>query len=409
MKPDSPDDIVVTGINIVSSIGNSISEFKSNMFAGKSGIVDIRGIVAPPNSPISYAALVKGTVPRARSLEGICAAKIMPGTTSIAYMAENLIETCPPSIDGIIWADAEGDRVEIIIDTFSKKQFDAQKIATRYSEGNLQLLRKILTPKMHKGTQSFSISNTCVTGTLAIGMAMQRLRAGIWRNAIVGAEYFGSNYHNILILHMIGAVSQRTDLGEELCCPFSKNRSGLVSGDGAGFMVLEKRKDAEARGAEILAIVSGFGQTSDSYRMTDSREDVKGTTRAMRDAISSAGLTIAQIGYINAHGSSTPLNDRLETLAIKEVFGKRAYDIPISSLKSQVGHTLNACGLIEGIASVIMLMEQRLAPTINYRIPDPDCDLDYVPNHSRPHQFQYMLKNSFGFGGQNVCLVFKAA
>lgn len=171
-------------------------------------------------------------------------------------------------------------------------------------------------------------------------------------------------------------------------------------------MILEDATQAKKRGAKIRAYIEGFGQTSDAWRLTDGREDMKGVTLAMQKALKVAGVSPEQIDYINAHGTSTVKNDFLESEGIKAVFGKRSYDIPVSSLKSQVGHLNIACGIVETIASILMLEEQRIAPTINWES-DPLCDLNYVPNKSVSHQMNYILKNSFGFGGANAAVVLR--
>jgi 3-oxoacyl-[acyl-carrier-protein] synthase II len=211
---------------------------------------------------------------------------------------------------------------------------------------------------------------------------------------------------NFYLLH---ALTSDEVAPQKASRPFSKTRSGFVKSEGSASLLLESEKAVKERGAKPLAQVCGYGMTSDAYRITDGREDGLCVAKAMELAIQSAGLTIDDIDYINAHGTSTPLNDRVETAAIKRVFGERAYKIPVSSLKSQIGHSTVAAGGSESIACVSMLQKQMLAPTINYDEPDPECDLDYVPNVSRKADVNYILSNNLGFGGQNASLVFGKA
>jgi 3-oxoacyl-(acyl-carrier-protein) synthase len=187
--------------------------------------------------------------------------------------------------------------------------------------------------------------------------------------------------------------------------PFDKDRDGFVVGEGCAVLVLEEWEQAKARGAKIYAEVLGYAASSDAYDVAAPDPEGMGAVRAMRWAIDDAGIEPAQIDYINAHGSSTPIGDATETLAIKKLFGERAYAIPISSTKSMLGHSFGATGAVEAISCVLALHQQLIHPTINYETPDPQCDLDYVPNVARQASVNYTLSNSFGLGGQNACLV----
>jgi 3-oxoacyl-[acyl-carrier-protein] synthase II len=207
--------------------------------------------------------------------------------------------------------------------------------------------------------------------------------------------------------HLLGTLNTDEGPATHASRPFSKTRSGFVLGEGAATLVLETRAAAERRGAEILGAITGYATTSDAYRITDGRSDVLGAATAMRKAIRDAGLNTGQINAISAHGTSTRMNDRLETKAIKQAFGNYAYQVPVISLKSQIGHCLAAAGALEAVASLLMLSEQKLAPTINHNDVDTECDLDYVPNIARPAALQRILSNNFGFGGQNTCVVFE--
>jgi 3-oxoacyl-[acyl-carrier-protein] synthase II len=203
------------------------------------------------------------------------------------------------------------------------------------------------------------------------------------------------------------ALSTRNDDPKRASRPFDAERDGFVIGEGAGLLVLEELEFARARGARIYAEIVGYGMSGDAYHVSAPDETGSGAIRVMQRAIKDAGIQPEQIGYINAHGTSTPYNDKFETLAIKKVFGEHAYKLAVSSTKSMTGHALGAAGGIEAVISVLAMTKKTLPPTINYENPDPDCDLDYVPNEPRQQEVEYVLSNSFGFGGTNACLIFK--
>jgi 3-oxoacyl-[acyl-carrier-protein] synthase II len=204
------------------------------------------------------------------------------------------------------------------------------------------------------------------------------------------------------------ALSTRNDDPKRASRPFDAERDGFVIGEGAGILILEELEFAKARGANILAEIVGYGMSGDAFHVTMPDETGSGAIRVMQRAIKDAGISPDKIGYINAHGTSTPYNDKFETLAIKQVFGDHAKNgLAVSSTKSMTGHALGAAGGIEAVISVKALSERKLPPTINYEFPDPDCDLDYVPNVARDADVDYVLSNSFGFGGTNASLIFK--
>jgi 3-oxoacyl-[acyl-carrier-protein] synthase II len=203
------------------------------------------------------------------------------------------------------------------------------------------------------------------------------------------------------------ALSTRNDEPEKASRPFDRDRDGFVVGEGAGIVILEELDFALQRGASILAEVVGYGMSGDAFHITAPSEDAGGAVRVMRKALSDAQVQPEQVDYINAHGTSTPYNDRLETLAVKKVFGDHAYKLAISSTKSMTGHLLGGAGGLEAGIAVLVLRDQAVPPTINYENPDPDCDLDYVPNQARKMKVEYVLSNSFGFGGTNAALLFK--
>ena len=201
------------------------------------------------------------------------------------------------------------------------------------------------------------------------------------------------------------ALSQRNDSPRTASRPFDLTRDGFVIGEGAGIVIVEDLEHAKKRGTAIYAEVTGYGTTADAYRMTDPHPEGKGAIRCMADALRDARLGPADIGYINAHGTSTQANDSAETAAIKAVFGSQAYNIPVSSSKSMLGHLIAAAGVAELVICVMALRKGVLPPTINYQTPDPECDLDYIPNVAREQRVDHILSNSFGFGGQNISLI----
>jgi 3-oxoacyl-[acyl-carrier-protein] synthase II len=209
---------------------------------------------------------------------------------------------------------------------------------------------------------------------------------------------------SLLGFSLLGTLSRRNDPPEAASRPFDRDRDGFVLGEGAGLLLLERESFARARGAPILAVLAGYAATCDAYRITDERPDASGAVAAMKGALRSAGLSAEDVDYVNAHGTGTPMNDRVETRAIRDALGTRADSLPVSSTKSMVGHCLAAAGGIEAVACVLAMRDGFVPPTLNLDTPDPECDLDYVPHRAREAHLDVALSNSFGFGGQNACL-----
>jgi len=245
----------------------------------------------------------------------------------------------------------------------------------------------------------------CSTGADAIGLATRLIQYGDAEVMLAGGTEAAIEPIGLAGFCAARAMSTRNDDPEHASRPFDAERDGFVMGEGAGVLVLESLEHAQARGARIYAEVLGYGMTADAYHITQPDPDGDGALRAMRKAIQDAGLQPTDIDYINAHGTSTRYNDAKETLAIKRLFGEHAYRVPVSSTKSVTGHLLGAAGAVETAICVLALQHQTIPPTINYEYPDPECDLDYVPNRARPAQLRYVMTNSFGFGGHNSVLV----
>jgi 3-oxoacyl-[acyl-carrier-protein] synthase II len=245
----------------------------------------------------------------------------------------------------------------------------------------------------------------CAASSQALGEALDILRWGEADVMLAGGSHSMIHPLGVTGFNRLTALSQRKDSPRTASRPFDLNRDGFVIGEGAGLVVLEELEHAKKRGATIYAELTGYGTTADAYRMTDPHPEGRGAIRAIAEAIADAGLKPTDIGYINAHGTSTQANDATETAAIKGVFGDAAKKVPISSSKSMLGHLIAAAGVVELVISVMALRKGIVPPTINYETPDPVCDLDYVPNTAREVRFQHVLSNSFGFGGQNIALV----
>jgi len=254
---------------------------------------------------------------------------------------------------------------------------------------------------------NLTMTTACAAGTHAVGEAYRHIKYGMSDVMISGGTEAVICPLGVNGFTSMKALSKRNDSPAEASRPFDKDRDGFVMSEGSGIMILEEYEHARARGAEIIAEVVGYGLSSDAYHIAAPPEDGEGAMRSMRVALEDAGLNPEDIDYINAHGTSTPLNDRCETLAIKTVFGDHAHKLAISSTKSMVGHMLGAAGGIEAVFLALSIRDQIAPPTINLHQPSPDCDLDYVPNTARKMSIRYGLSNSFGFGGTNGVVIFK--
>ena len=252
-----------------------------------------------------------------------------------------------------------------------------------------------------------SFASACASGNDALGLALMAIQTGRADAVIAGASEACVTPLCIASFNQAGALSTRNDDPPRASRPFDRERDGFVLAEMGTALIVEELQGARARGAPILAELAGYGATMDAHHLTAPAPDGEGAVRAMRAALEDAGLPPEAVGYVNAHGTSTPLNDRVETLALKTVFGRRASRLPVSATKSMVGHAAGACGAFEAAVCVQALLEGTLPPTINYRTPDPECDLDYVPNEARCAPIETALSNTFGFGGHNSCLVLR--
>ncbi len=405
----------MTSFGMVSPLGIGVPEFRRRMFAGDSGVIDSRGTIVADTFPVKAV----GLVPRARLGQPSVLAGRPPDATPLTWRfagvaTDEAIAGLPPghAIDGIVYAAAEGTTFDLIRESF--RGFAADRFdwdATRM-EATLELLRAIVAAHGNghvPDERLISINNACISSNQAIGIALHRIRSGEWQRALVGGADARCKDDNLMNFHLLGAVTVADRPAAQASRPFSNDRSGFVRGEGAATLILESRAAAEARGAHLLGVVAGAAMTSDAFGLTTGRSDGKAVVRAMSGALADAGIPPANVSAISAHGTSTRMNDLLETRAIKTLFGERAHRIPVTALKSQIGHATVAAGAIAAVGALVMLEDQRLGPTINYDEPDPECDLDYVPNHARDAQLDAILSNTFGFGGQNGCVVFMRA
>lgn len=408
-----PRRVVVTGLGVVSSLGLGAETFWRALKQGKTNIDKITHFDPSP-FPSHLAGEVRDFTASEwmDSKEARRMARFSQFAVASAKMA---LEDANFSIDR-----ANGYRVGVVMGTgigsmgalTDEHEVMLQKGPNRVSPFFIpSMLPNMAAAQISrifgaKGYNSTTVT-ACAAGTQAIGEGFEAIRRGDADVMLVG----GSDA-SICALGLAGfcacrALSTRNDDPKHASRPFDAKRDGFVPGEGAAVMIIESLEHALARGGRIYAEIAGFGATSDAYHMVAPDPEGRGAARAMQVALESAGVKPEEVDYINAHGTSTPLNDATETKAIKQVFGEHAYKIPISSTKSMVGHLLGAAGAVESVATILSIWEGYIHPTINLEVPDPECDLDYVPNVGRDAEIRVALKNSFGFGGQNACLVFK--
>jgi len=407
--------IVITGVGTVNPLGQGVQETWQNALNGVSGVGPITLFDTEAwqhEWAVKIACEVKNFDPtrymdgkEARRRDrfeqlGIAAAKEALEMSGLQVTPENAGRI------GVVVSSAIGGLRAVQDAIFTLKDEGARKVSP--------FLIPMLMPNGASGMigiefglqgPSFSVASACASGADGIGTAMLMLRSGVADVVLAGAAEATICATGVGAFDRIGAMSRRNDDYSMTPQPFDKNRDGLVMGEGAGVLVLETESYARARGANILAEMAGYAATADAFHVTAPDENGAGGAKAIRLALESARVNPDEVGYINAHGTATPLNDAAETKAIKAAFGDLAYKIPVSSTKSMTGHMMGATGALEAILCVQAVREGILPPTIHYETPDPDCDLDYVPNQAREQKVGVAISNAFGFGGHNAVLV----
>ena len=404
--------IVVTGLGCLSPLANDWPNTWKALAAGISGVAPITHFDAS-RYKARFAAEVKGFDPVA--LFGSKEARRMDRFTQFALAAAlQAVEHSGLKID-----DANRDRVGALIGTGIGGVATMTEQITVLAERGPDRVSPFLVPMMLADTApgivaiklgirgpNLAVITACATGSNTIGEAAEMIRRGSADAILAGGAEAAVVPLALAGLGVMNALSARNDDPQRASRPFDLNRDGFVIGEGAAVLVLESLEYAQGRGARILAEVTGYGTSDDAYHISAPAENGAGAALCMNLALENANLGTEDVDYINAHGTSTLLNDKSETAAIKTVFGAQAYKVPISSTKSMTGHLLGASGALEAAVCVQVLLDGLLPPTINYETPDPECDLDYVPNRARQKAVRHVMSNSFGFGGHNATLIF---
>jgi 3-oxoacyl-[acyl-carrier-protein] synthase II len=405
--------VVITGMGTVNPVGHNVEETWQNLLNGVSGVGPIT-LFDPSNLLVRIACEVKNFNPEvylpgkeARRRDRYEWFAIAASQEAIHQSGITVQYTNPEKI-GVVYSSAIGG-ISTLLDSFNILEregprrispFVIPQFITDGAAGMISIDNGFRGPTM-------SVVSACASGTDAVGMAWMMVRSGMIDVAIAGASDAVLSEFAVGSFDRIGALSRRNEDYSMTPQPFDKHRDGLVIGEGAAAVVLESEKHARERGANIISELSGYGATSDAYHITAPREDGAGGAQAMLIALQAAKENPDAVDYINAHGTSTVLNDASETCAIKTAFGNLAYNIPISSTKSMTGHMMGATGALEAIICSLAIRDGVLPPTIHYQTPDPVCDLDYIPNQPRQTKVQLVLSNSFGFGGHNSVIAIR--
>jgi 3-oxoacyl-[acyl-carrier-protein] synthase II len=427
--------VVVTGVGVVTPIGPDLASFADALRAGRSGVrritafdcdgfdTQIAAQVGPEFDPAAYAEPPK-------------AAKLMSRAAALAVAAAAMARADA----GLGPDDVAGERLGVSlgaggmgpvdVDMVEGQLETAGEVARQRGVGTLSVpaFARVFKARTNPITMlrglpniaaahvaiqhgargpNATITTACTAGTQAIADAVRMIRQGDADVVLAGGADAMINPVGVLGFGMLGTLSRRNDDPPHASRPFDRERDGFVIGEGAGVVVLERESFARARAARTWAELAGYGVTCDAYRITDERPDATSAAAAILRCLEDAGASAADVDYVNAHGTGTPMNDVVETRAIKAALGARAGQVPVSSTKSMIGHLLAAAGAVELAATLLALRDGFLPPTINYRTPDPECDLDYVPNVARPARVDVAISNSFGFGGQNACLAIR--
>ena len=406
--------VVVTGLGLVTPLGTGLEKNWQALIAGQSGI---RKIDRFPNID-AFASRIAGQVPDFRAEDFIEPKEIKKMDLFIQYSVAAASMAMEHSGFKIDPHEAESVGVIIGVGLCGIDTIEATERA--YLDGGPRKISPFFIPKVisnlapgqiairhgAKGV-NWTPTSACASGTHAIGEAFHLIRRGVQDAVIAGGAESAITPLGVGGFSAMKALSTRNDEPERASRPFDRERDGFIIAEGSGVLILEEKDRALKRGAKIYAEVIGYGANGDAHHMTAPAPEGEGAARCMRLSLKDAGIAPSEVDYINAHGTSTEYNDANETQAIKKVFGEQAFKLAVSSTKSMTGHLLGAAGAVEGVFSVLALRHGIIPPTINYENPDPDCDLDYVPNQARRADIRVALSNSFGFGGTNACVIFR--
>lgn len=403
--------VVITGYGVISPIGIGADDFWNSLASGKSGIGRVSTFDTSQFSS-QIGAEVKNFQPekyidkkKIRKMDrfsqlAFAAAKIALEDAKLDMKKEDPFRVGVIVGSGIGGLSTVAAEHKVLLEKGPRRvsPFMIPMLITNIAAGEIAIAHNIKGP-------NYSLSSACATSNHTIGDALRLIHYGDADVIIAGGSEAAVTPLGLAGFCSARALSTRNDDPEHASRPFDKERDGFVMGEGAGIVILELLEHALSRGVTIRAELIGYGATNDAYHITAPSPDGQSAARAMSNALADGGVKPEEVDYINAHGTSTPLNDKVETFAIKKVFGDYAYKIPISSSKSMIGHLLGAAGVVELIATILSMEKEMLPPTINYEFPDPECDLDYVPNKARPKKINVALSNSLGFGGHNATLV----
>ena len=405
--------MVVTGVGLVCGLGNDTDPTWKSILEGKSGVRQI-SLFDPSSFSTTIASEVKSLDPL-QFVDRKLSRKVDRFILLAMVGSDRALEHSGLKID-----PSNADRVGVYIGSgiggFSTIEREHEKFVERGPRRISPFFIPAAIVNLAAGQVSIRVGargpnlatcTACSAGAHALGESMRIIQRGDADAMIAGGSEAAITPMGVGGFAAMRALSTRNDEPERASRPFDRERDGFVVGEGAGILVLEELDCARRRGADVIAELVGYGMSGDAHHMTAPPEDGSGARRAMEAAVNDAGINCSRVDYINAHGTSTPQNDRIETLAIKRFFGSHASSLAVSSTKSMTGHLLGAAGGLEGGLTCLAIRDQVLPPTINYENPDPECDLDYVPNTPRDGRITYALSNSFGFGGTNATLVFR--
>ena len=407
--------VVVTGIGVVSPVGTGVQKFWENLTKGVSGVDRIKSFDPDEyNLSVKIAAEVKDFKPE----EFMDRKEAKKASRFIQFAIAAAKEALEDS--GLLQSDYDPYRVGVIIgtgigglkdiedQTLILKEKGARRVSPFFIPyGISNMASGLIAIRWGFKGPNYSVVSACATGNHSIGDAFRLIQKGDIDVAVAGGTEAAITPLGVAGFAAMKALSTRNDEPQKASRPFDRDRDGFVMGEGAGILILEEYERAKARGAKIYAELVGYGATDDAYHITSPHECGEGAYECMKLALEDAGIKPEEVDYINAHGTSTPLNDKTETLAIKQLFGKHAYELKISSNKSMIGHLLGAAAAVEAVATLKTIETGVIPPTINLENPDPECDLDYVPNKAIEYPVKVAMSNAFGFGGTNATLVFK--